>query len=105
MKLAVLDALVAKEVPHGARNRSRPPLSQKQVGRYVEELGQLADMGLARLPLAAEHIGGHAARTENRQQIGLPQAALIHQKHDRLAWRRFRQRMMLVVIILNQFSE
>src|SRR5438067_515756 len=52
---------------------------QKQLRRYFEKLGQLADVLFAGLALPVQDIRCHAARSEDREHIDLAEAALLHQ--------------------------
>jgi len=57
-------------------------LLKKQIRRDMKELSQLADVRFAGLALAGQYLGRNASGTEDRQQVGLTEAAMLHQERN-----------------------
>ncbi len=53
--------------------------SKEQIGRNVENLGELFRLGFTNRALAADDLRGYAAGTKNVEQVALAQAVLFHQ--------------------------
>src|ERR1039457_2281838 len=63
-------------------------LSKEEIGRYVEQLGELLRLRLADRSLSAHHLRGYAAGTKHVEQVALAQAVLFHQAAQPAVGRR-----------------
>jgi len=62
--------------------RSKLPLtaiSKEQVGRHMEQLGELLGLGFADCSLSAYNLRGYAAGTKHVEQVALAQTMLFHE--------------------------
>lgn len=51
---------------------------EEQIGRHMEECGELLSLGLADGPLSTYNFRGYASRAEHARQVPLAQAVLFH---------------------------
>ena len=61
--------------------------SKEEVGRHVEQFGELFCLRFADRPLSAHNLRGDAAGTKNFQQVALTETVLFH-KAAQTPWLR-----------------